>query len=215
MCLHARLVDLSSGVGALLKAHDVAGIYHLVRGQLEAFGDLLNLLSDPAYVEQMDAAYCAEVRRVLQAVVREGLGEKHLGDMSASLKTAEDRLDELKKRGVSRLNVSDRFRRAGLAGEYYSVYAYLCTHTHNNVSALETRHVDKTREPHQLLIGSDEIDTELAIVIELSLRMPMDALKLLIQRFEGLDATEYARLRTDFDALRAKWAPLVGLSAKP
>lgn len=213
-CLLGRIVDLSSASAALLKSHDVAGIPHLVRGQLEAYADLRNLTATADYIANMEAAYCAEVERVLKAVAREGIATG-LPDVSGSLKVAQDRLAELKKQGASPLNVADRFRKAGLISEYYSVYAYLCSHSHNNVGALENRHIDKTKDPHQLLILLDAIDAELAILIELSIKIPLAGLGILLQGESGPVADEYAVLCADFEEARKKWAPLLAPSEPP
>lgn len=213
-CLHGRIVDLSSSASALLKSHDVAGIPHLVRGQLEAYADLRNLLSQANYVANMEAAYCTDVARVLRAVTREGI-TTGLPDVSGSLKVAQDRLAELGKQGTSALNVSDRFRKAGLITEYYSVYAYLCSHSHNNVGALEARHIDKTKDPHQLLILLDTIDAELAILIELSVKIPLLSLGVLVEGAADPLTKEYAALCSDFDAARKKWAHLLVEPSSP
>ena len=212
LLLHLRIVDLSGCAAALLKAHEIAGIPHLVRGQLEALVDLLNLLSnlsDIAAVAKMDASHCEQVKKVLKAVVREGLGGTHLPIVTADLKAVEDRLAELEKQGITAPDVADRFRAAKLIGEYYSVYSYLCGHTHNGISALEEMHLDTSHAPPAFRMKSDEISKPLAIVIELSIRMPIDSLGLLMAHFQGASEDDYTKLRADFNALRAKWAHLV------
>ena len=211
-CLHGRIVDLSSAVAALLKSHDVAGIPHLVRGQLEAYADLRNLKADPKYVGNMEAAYCAEVERVLRAVTREGFDQTGIPDVAGNLKVARARIAELKKAGATALKVADRFRKANLITEYYSVYAYLCSHSHNNVTALEERHIDKSAEPHQLRILLDEIDADLAILIELSLKIPMASLGVLL---EGTESKEYKNLCADFENSRNEWSHLLSPPSPP
>ena len=51
-------------------------------------------------------------------------------------------LKVLQARGVDKLDIEERFRRAGLANEYESMYAMLSAEAHNNVSGLQSRYVD-------------------------------------------------------------------------
>ena len=60
-----------------------------------------------------------------------------------------------------------------LGSTIYSVCPYLCSHTHNNVDALESRHIDKTMDPYQLQTLLDAIDAELAGLIERSIKIPL------------------------------------------
>ena len=64
-CLHGRIVDLASAVLALLETHDVAGIPHLVRGQLEAFADLVSLAKSAGHLKNMGRfrLSCGWIRR--------------------------------------------------------------------------------------------------------------------------------------------------------
>lgn len=207
-CLHGRIVDLSSAASALLRSHDVVGIPHLVRGQLEAYVDLKNLTSQAEYVANMEAAYCDEVVRVLRAMTREDISTGLL-DVSGPLGIAEGRLAELDEQGASKLTISDCFRRAGMISEYYSVYAYLCSHSHNNVGALEGRHIDKSKYPYQLVVLLDNIDAELAILVELSVKIPLLSLGLLLDSDTDSLSKEYATLYSDFETARMKWAHLL------
>lgn len=207
-CLHARIVDLGSAALALVRSHDVAGVPHLVRGQFEAYADLRNLAMDSSYVENMEASYRKEVERVLRNGALAGLGGGAPEFLSAQ-KAAKDRLDELEAKGAPALNVSERFRKAGMITEYYSVYAYLCSHSHNNLNALEAQHIDKTATPHQLVIGLDSIDAELAMLIEASVKVPLLSLDVLMQGTVGSLANEYAAVRSDFEAAQRGWAHLL------
>ena len=78
---------------------------------------------------------------------------------------------------------------------------------HNNVSALEARHIDKNREPYQLVILLDEIDAELALLIDLSLKLPIISLGILMEGTEGDLAQEYKQLCADFQEAREGWLP--------
>lgn len=206
-CLHGRIIDLASSVLALFQSRDVAGIPHLVRGQLEAFADLRNLSAIPNYVRNMEAAYFNGFARVLRGIVRESIDQKGISDVSETLKLAEGKLAQLKNQGANVLNIFDRFSKAELTSEYYSVYSYLCTHAHNNISALEARHIDKSKKPYQLLILLDDIDVELSLIIDLSLKIPIMSLGILMEGTEGDLVEEYEQLFADFEEARRGWLP--------
>lgn len=203
-CLHGRIVELGSAVLALLKSHDVVGIPHLVRGQLEAYVDLLNLSSQPNYLADMNATYYAKFLQVLRMVSRKGISVGSI-DVSGTVKQAKKRLAELKKQGASQLNVSDCFRKAEMVSEYYKVYPYLCSHAHNNVAVLEDRYIDKSKDPYQLRIFSGEIDAELAALVALSVKIPLLSFRVLLDGATGSLAKEHAQLCVDFEEARKKW----------
>ena len=51
-------------------------------------------------------------------------------------------LKALQAKGVDKLDIDERFRRAGLTNEYESTYAMLSAEAHNNVSGLQSRYID-------------------------------------------------------------------------
>ncbi len=111
--------------------------------------------------------------------------------------------DDLDRELVERMVAeADRFGAAGLIREYYSVYAYLCGHSHNNLNALEARHINKSVEPYELQLAKDSIDVELTILIDLSISLPIRSLDLL----GPSDQTSYDELSRTFDELRERWS---------
>jgi len=205
-CIHARIVELSSAVASLFKAHDVVGIPHLVRGELEAFADLRNLVADETYIDSMEAANVDQARKVLAAVVREGI-DAGLDDPEGELEKRKQRLSELRAAGASLLNAEQRFQMANLVREYNSVYRYICTHSHNNMKTLEDRHVNKESEPYQLRILLDEIDPQLAVMIELAVKIPLYSIAELRKLgVEGVEDDDLQRLIDKFNDLSAAWS---------
>jgi len=54
----------------------------------------------------------------------------------------ESELSELKRKQFSPLNQKQKFDKAELEPVYQSVYNFLCCHSHNNIRALVSRHID-------------------------------------------------------------------------
>ncbi len=51
-------------------------------------------------------------------------------------------LKALQAKGVEKLDIDERFKRAQLTNEYESMYAILSSEMHNNVSSLQSRYTD-------------------------------------------------------------------------
>jgi hypothetical protein len=51
-------------------------------------------------------------------------------------------LKALQAKGVKKLDIDERFKRAGLTNEYESMYTILSAEAHNNVSGLQSRYID-------------------------------------------------------------------------
>lgn len=51
-------------------------------------------------------------------------------------------LKALQAKGVEKLNIDERFARAQLTNEYESMYAFLSSEVHNNVSGLQSKYID-------------------------------------------------------------------------
>ncbi len=119
------------------------------------------------------------------------------------------RIRSLEQKGAKNHKIEKRFEMVNLQMEYRSAYAYLCTHAHNSLTALEERHLDKTKTPPQLLIASDKIDQSWAILIEISLRIPMETLAMLMPHHTGVAKKDLTALETDMTNARQAWAHLV------
>ena len=118
-----------------------------MRSLLEASIDQANLLVDPDYVMNMEAADHTKFLDLLEQSVPgtnpylAGLAEQH--DISAEIREKEQRISELAANGRRNLSIFDRFKRANAENQYRSVYALLCLDSHNNLSALVERHMDE------------------------------------------------------------------------
>lgn len=185
----------------------MVAIPHIVRGQLEAFVDFINLDQNASYVDDMELTRARKARTTLSESVK--LGATPVPNPTAVLATMNTHIQSLKQNGAKDHSIEKRFQMANLQMEYRSAYAYLCTHSHNSLTALEERHLDKSKSPPQLLIGSDGIDQSLASLIEISLRIPMETLTMLMPHHSGVAADDLAALQANLADARQRWSHLV------
>lgn len=214
MCLHGRIVELASAMLALLKSHDLAGIPHLLRGQLEAFADLKNLVASADYLYRMEAAQLNEQIRVYETALGPNpppvLGMlTESSETPTSLAAAKARLEKLKKEGRGPLKIRKRFSKAKLAAEYDSLYALLCRHSHNNLSALEERHVARSGEHYELQIFQGDPPDDLVMFLDISLKVAIQSLGLALQLLDAEQEPEYQQLCQDFRQERKQWMQLL------
>lgn len=147
MALYATIIEqIDSGV-ALVDSGRSTGVEAILRSCLEAHVDLLNLASDPAYADQMQAHYHQQFRIVCREAIK-GTNPFLAGieaDAPARLAEHEKELARLGKP----LDAKTRFDMAGMGDIYRSIYNSLCCETHNNMRALMDRHFTNQ--------GTDEI----------------------------------------------------------
>ena len=154
MLLFGTIIEISSGCITLLEASNYTSVFILSRNLLEAYADLVNTVDDIEYIKTMGAAYLKEKLDLAKnAKKSEGRNPflKALFDQPDLDKEIEDlkqELSKLKKKNYKPLKVSERLKKANLSNEYRSMYNLMCSHSHNNLSALELRHIDKQNDEY-------------------------------------------------------------------
>ena len=127
----------------------------------------------------------------------------------ASLAAARARLEMLKKKDRGPLKIRKRFSKAKLAAEYDSLYALLCRHSHNNLSALEERHIARSGEHYELQIFQDDPPDDLVRFLDISLKIAIQSLGLALQLLGAEQDSEYQQLCQDFQQEREQWMQLL------
>ncbi len=142
MSLYASIIENTDSALVLRRAGKAAGVDNILRTNLEAFVDLINLANDDAYYDQMLALYHKDW---LDLVERGLAGNPYLaffkGDPEAAkrLKEHKDALKTLEKLGKPK-TIFQRFEMAGMENEYRAAYKDLSGVGHNNIKALSERH---------------------------------------------------------------------------
>jgi len=157
VCLYGTIFEISLACLTLLKDERThAAIPILLRNLMEAYIDLINLVKCPEYVLVMNANYLEQKRRLFNAAINDG-HENPFFEPFAEYEKLDDDYNEIKEdlkdwkeHGIEPIDVKQRFRRAGMKNQYAPIYMLLCSHSHNNIDALEKRHIKKSNGDYQV-----------------------------------------------------------------
>ena len=142
--LYLTQVEFFTAIRIMFINNCSIGINPLFRSLMEANVDFVNLTNDKEYVKKLLAAQLVEDIGVMKS---SKLGNPFLKGISDSpifddeYAKAKQELAELKKEGHNPLSLMDKFKIAKMMPVYWSVYKELCSETHNNVNALNSRHL--------------------------------------------------------------------------
>lgn len=145
-CLCLTIAELHVGVLALLRSRAQSHGPVLIRSMHEALADLKNIVGNPAHTDQMHFDNAAQAIKTFSGfrddpdMKDEKDAQKVMADWLAKEQKTHD---ELKEKGYKSLFVSDKFRNAGMAGEYATAYRFLCSFSHNDLNTLIARHAGK------------------------------------------------------------------------
>jgi len=138
--------DYAIGVLALGEARATAALPGTVRSALDAYVDIANLCDHTNYWQHLEAADANSWSKVLQAA---STGKnpylKAISESDAFIpgrSREATRLKELAVLGIRKLEIGERFEKAGLKNEWESAYSLMSAEAHNNVSHLVTRYFD-------------------------------------------------------------------------
>jgi hypothetical protein len=148
------ITDYARGVASAGVAETFAGIPGQTRSALDAYVDIANLCDYPDYWKHLEAADAGSWSKVLQAASRGG--NPFLQAITASEYLRDGRsyyarkLKTLASSGIEKLNIDERFEKAGLKNEYEAAYGLMSAEAHNNVSSLVSRYFDITEDEIRL-----------------------------------------------------------------
>lgn len=161
VCLYGTIIEITYGCMALIEKEQLSTFPTVFRSLLEAYADFRSCLEDPEYFKSMYASFLKEKLRLIDKV-RSTPENPYLKDIVQSVDVEADKgalkaeIEGLKGKGHVALGVWDRFSRAGLENEYQSMYWLLCLHAHNNVSALEDRHIEKQDKDYGVVLFKED-----------------------------------------------------------
>ena len=121
------VLDYARDVVALGRAARYVAISIVTRSALDAYTDVANLGDHPDYWQHLVAADASKWKQLLERASRGGnpllraLGEDELLPVGRRTKAQELRV--LQAKGIDKLDIDARFKRAQLTNEYESMYA--------------------------------------------------------------------------------------------
>lgn len=147
VCLHGTVLEMANGCLSLYKTKNSTAVPVLLRAQLEAYVDLRNLSDSVDYLKFMNVAYLHEKKKMLGNAIERGKHNAYLETLAnceglrANYYKVRAEIAESRGKGFKKLEVWERFEKAGLTDLYDAVYPVLCQHSHNNLNILEKRHL--------------------------------------------------------------------------
>lgn len=118
------------------------------RSILEAYADLSATVIEPNYPKRMYVTFLREKLRHLNSMIRNPADAFH-AHMANSIDPRRMKADvknelvKFKKKGITGLQIFERFKAANATSIYETAYWLLCLEGHHSVGALEARHVIK------------------------------------------------------------------------
>lgn len=163
LALYISLIEYVGTMLVLTRKRARTGFSSVFRSYLECLVDFSNLLSDDTYFLELEGRDNKEWLAVLRDAEA---GNPFLAGIVSSesfqsqYATRKSSFDSLRKKGFGKMTRLEAFTKANMQNEYRSVYNFECAEAHNNIRALEKRHVDVVREGvHRLMIYGSEDDT--------------------------------------------------------
>ncbi len=146
VALYGTMLELLGSACILIREGVPIAVPILLRSALEANLDFMNLAKEPRYGYHMRAAELHEWIKILREAKKKQnpfLSDiAQIPNLDEVIVQWETELSELKKKQFRPLNQKQKFNRAELEPVYQSVYNFLCCHSHNNIRALVSRHID-------------------------------------------------------------------------
>lgn len=155
--IYATILQSSNEAFSLLSQPTLT-VSAIVRGIYESYADLCAVLLDSKYGQRMLATFEEQRVYLFESMTRRpnnrfhAVASPHV-DPGARLTEARTNLDQLKRGGFTPLATWERFKAAGLSDLYDGVYWQLCLKAHNNLGALEMRHVIKRADGAYSLVA--------------------------------------------------------------
>ncbi len=175
IALYLSLIDFSDAILRNCKSRSNISIPVIFRSFLEAYIDFKNLHNDANYLQNIEASDTKEQLRLLKFSREENnpfLADiANIRDIDDLISHEENKLKNFRARGIHVLNTYQRFEKAEMTDEYRSIYHNICAHSHNNITALISRHIN--------------IDTENNMSVKLEVLLEPDR-KLLLSDFSDL-----------------------------
>ncbi|WP_421423742.1 DUF5677 domain-containing protein [Agrobacterium rosae] len=143
IALYASVIEQTGSALTLLKAGQHVGVNIILRSTLEGYIDLINLIADPNYLDQMTASYHKEWIKMLEPGLNGDqpfLAPYEVDELAESLEHHRNELSILTQRGVKPLQARSRFEKAQMLSVYHTVFNALSADSHNNIRALMSRH---------------------------------------------------------------------------
>ena len=202
---YASIVELSGACCELLNNNHTSAFPIVLRAVFEAHIDLINLVKDPQYCYTLEIDLLKSQLEFLK-LSKEG-NIDYLSqitakiDLDARLTDTQTALDAAKQKGTQR-TISDKFVTADMKDEYKTLYAWLCSHSHNNLSTLSTRHIETTDAGTEMVMYRDSPLDDYQIWIGIACELLLRSIEVIHDFLKSDKGDEVKKLRAELIAYR-------------
>ncbi len=210
VCTYGTILETTFDILSLVAAVQFASIPIILRSLLDAYASFRSCLADPNHFKAMYATYLKEKLRLIDAVIENPTNPYLQGlakaiDVQTERASLEKELQEIKQAGYAPLRPWQEFENAGLSSEYQSLYWQLCLHAHNNVAALEERHLNKKGDDYAVAFFKMADPPDLARYLDSVSGIVLDASKTLHNRFGSPVERQYHDFEARLQAIRKQY----------
>lgn len=143
---YCSIVQFSKSIHLLFKNNLLHSIAVLMRSQSEAFVDMANLLDNDDYFNYLHANDLDEKIK-FNKEYKNNPDNRYLSkmklikDYDIQFQNLVDELESLKLKGFYPISMFDKFKKNSSEETYRTIYNLFCRESHNNLSAIDKRHV--------------------------------------------------------------------------
>ncbi len=210
VALYTSILELIDDSLYLNREGPKPGIPILSRAILEAFVNLKNVISDAAYIDNIEFEW---LRSWNQILTEAEAGNEYLvqiteaEDLQSNLEKNRTRLANLREKGVRQLQVLEKFQLAGLELEYRTIYGYMSGHSHSALQSLIGKHIDTSSGRPEVSAFVDWPIERFEIYLGTSCEILIQATELFHEYFDSEYAEQVAELRARVDAHKERISP--------
>jgi len=211
VCTYCTIIELTRSELTLVRNEDASALAVVLRSLFEAYADFKAVLVDPDYYKSMYATFLEERLRFLRNVVKaqDNPFFRVINDRlnaPEQIAAVEAELNKYKMEGRLPISTARRFAAGGLQHEYQSMYWLLCLAGHNNMSALDDRHIEKKGDEFEVKLFKDVEPAELIRILDSLLAIAIDAGMRMHKLFETDRVAQYEAYQKQLNDIRAAYA---------
>jgi hypothetical protein len=202
---YLSLLELTDNLLFLIESKKHIALPMLNRSILETFVDIENLYVDNNYYKCM--LFNMNIYNIFKLENARN-GNPYFSDI-ASMSNRDTTIDDLKRQnksltddGIQRLNIKQRFHKAGFDNEYEAIFKFLSDNTHSTLNALFYRHFERAEDDYQIVYARELPPERLLIYLDTSVGLLLAATKRVNERFGDKNIDRYQMLEDERERIR-------------
>lgn len=207
--LYGTQIELAFTLVLLIENQRYTAVPIVFRSFLEAFVDFCNLAAERSYGNHMQAAYNEQWLKVFRDA--ESGDNPFLADIGGAENLGSEidkhsaALKDLANRRFKPLKVIERFKKAGMVKEYHSLYNFMCSHSHNDIRSLISRHMDIGEDDFSVVFYKAEPLSSFVTYCDAVASALIDASQCIHGILGSKKEAHFVELRKEMDRIRSRY----------